>query len=249
MLRQKSYKSGCIVRVDDTASGELPDPRSDRVVGSTIVVRSGGQLKISPTAQIINSSLTVAPGGSLTVGDWTTIAESKIFVYESAGFAIGSNSSFIDSVARVRRPGAAFSVGDRTRINRRCSFFVDTSISIGDFCLFSADILCTDSQIHSLDWRERRQEILSWNPGQQTDFPRESSNIRSAPLTIESDCWLGRGASILVAKTGNIEGLRIGRGCVIGAGAVVKNSLPDLSLAVGVPAKVIRRLSEESSEF
>lgn len=249
MLRQKNYKPGCIVRVDDTASGELPDPKSDRVEQSTIVVNAGGQLKISPTARIVNSSLTVAAGGSLTVGDWTTIQESKIVVYESASFAIGSNSSFIDSVARVRRPEAVLSIGDRTRINRRCTFFVDTSVSIGDFCLFAADILCTDSQVHSLDWKERRQEIMSWATGQNADSPFDSSNIRSAPLSIESDCWLGRGASILVAKAGNIEGLRIGRGCVVGAGAVVKDSLPELSLAVGVPAKVIRRLSEESSEF
>ena len=51
---------------------------------------------------------------------------------------------------------------------------------------------------------------------------------------IEDDCWLGTGAKVL-------DGVRIGRGCVIGAGAVVTKDIPPYSIAVGVPAKVIGR--------
>ena len=202
-----------------------------------------GQLKISPRAKIVDSFLSVGADAKLTVGDETAIEESKIFVSDAAVFSIGSGSKLGTAKIGVRKRGAVLSIGDRTRIGKTCHILADTSIKIGDFCLFAADILCTDSQNHSLDWKERRQEILSWETG-QTDLLLPSWNIRSAPLTIESDCWFGRGASILVAKAGNTDGLRIGRGCVIGAGTVVKDSLPDFSLAVGVPANVIRRLSE-----
>ena len=52
-------------------------------------------------------------------------------------------------------------------------------------------------------------------------------------ITIGRDVWIGAGAVIL-------DGVSIGDGCVIGAGAVVNESLPPNSIAVGVPAKVVR---------
>ncbi len=60
-----------------------------------------------------------------------------------------------------------------------------------------------------------------------------SQGIRTADITIEDDCWIGYRAIIL-------PGVRIGRGTVVGAGAVVSKDLPEMSVAVGVPARVIR---------
>ncbi len=56
------------------------------------------------------------------------------------------------------------------------------------------------------------------------------------PTRIGSNCWIGAGATIL-------GGVSIGNGCVIGAGAVVRGDLPDNSIAVGVPARIIKKLS------
>ena len=56
------------------------------------------------------------------------------------------------------------------------------------------------------------------------------------PVTIEEDCWLGTGAIVL-------PGVRVGRGSIIGAGAVVTKDIPPLSLAVGVPARVVRQIT------
>lgn len=53
-------------------------------------------------------------------------------------------------------------------------------------------------------------------------------------VTIEDDCWIGAKATIL-------DGVTIGRGCVIGAGAVVTRSIPPYSVAMGVPARVVRQ--------
>jgi acetyltransferase-like isoleucine patch superfamily enzyme len=52
-------------------------------------------------------------------------------------------------------------------------------------------------------------------------------------IKIEDNCWLGTGVKIL-------DGVTIGRGCVIGAGSVVTKNIPPYSVAVGVPAKVIK---------
>lgn len=66
--------------------------------------------------------------------------------------------------------------------------------------------------------------------------------IRKQPLqtkggiTIDDDAWLGFGVIVL-------DGVRIGKGAVIGAGAVVTHDVPDGAIAAGVPARVINTRS------
>ncbi len=68
-------------------------------------------------------------------------------------------------------------------------------------------------------------------------FSDPNTPINQQPLsckgiTIEDDCWLGAGVRIM-------DGIRVGMGSVIGAGAVVTKDIPANSVAVGVPAKII----------
>ncbi|MBE9157106.1 acyltransferase [Nodosilinea sp. LEGE 06152] len=60
-------------------------------------------------------------------------------------------------------------------------------------------------------------------------------------IVIEDDCWLGTGVRVL-------DGVTIGHGSVVGAGAVVTKSLPPFSVAVGVPAKVMYKRSDATSK-
>lgn len=53
------------------------------------------------------------------------------------------------------------------------------------------------------------------------------------PVRIGKGTWLGHGACVM--------GASIGRNCVIGSGAVVTKDIPDYSVAVGAPARIIRR--------
>lgn len=59
-------------------------------------------------------------------------------------------------------------------------------------------------------------------------------------IVIEDDCWLGTGVRVL-------DGVVIGRGSVIGAGAVVTKSIPPYSVAVGVPARVLYKRGAKSA--
>lgn len=61
------------------------------------------------------------------------------------------------------------------------------------------------------------------------------------PIRIEDDCWIGANVTIL-------PGVTIGKGCTIGAGSVVSKSIPPYSVAVGVPAKVIKKLPTVEEE-
>lgn len=55
------------------------------------------------------------------------------------------------------------------------------------------------------------------------------------PVTIGDNCWIGGGTTIL-------PGVTIGNNCTIGAGSVVVKDIPDNSIAVGNPCRVVRTL-------
>jgi acetyltransferase-like isoleucine patch superfamily enzyme len=63
--------------------------------------------------------------------------------------------------------------------------------------------------------------------------------VRYQGIVVEDDVWIGSQVVVL-------DGVRIGRGCVIGAGSVVTKSIDPWSVAVGVPAKVIKSRREQA---
>jgi len=68
----------------------------------------------------------------------------------------------------------------------------------------------------------------------ETEVQSRQDNIEFArEVTIGDDCWIGGNVVILL-------GVVIGKGCTIGAGSVVTKSVPDYSVAIGSPAKVIK---------
>ena len=61
-------------------------------------------------------------------------------------------------------------------------------------------------------------------------------------IRIEDDCWIGGNVIIL-------PGVTIGRGSTIGAGAVVTKDIPPYSVALGAPAKVVKKLQSVEEEM
>lgn len=77
----------------------------------------------------------------------------------------------------------------------------------------------------------------------RTDIPMMFQGYEEEkPIIIDDDVWIGSNVTIL-------DGAHIGKGCIIGAGAVVTNEIPDYSIAVGVPARVIKsRLENDEND-
>ncbi|CAO1638723.1 unnamed protein product [Sympodiomycopsis kandeliae] len=67
---------------------------------------------------------------------------------------------------------------------------------------------------------------------------RQAGYERALPVSIGRDSWIGGGVSIMA-------GVKIGKGVTIGAGSVVTRDIPDFSVAVGTPARVVKTLEGE----
>ncbi|MEU6155745.1 acyltransferase [Actinosynnema sp. NPDC047251] len=69
-------------------------------------------------------------------------------------------------------------------------------------------------------------------------LPIKDQGIVKSPVRIGPDCWLGTKVTVT-------RGTRIGRGCVLGAHAVVRGDVPDYKIAVGIPARVVKDRRED----
>jgi acetyltransferase-like isoleucine patch superfamily enzyme len=63
-----------------------------------------------------------------------------------------------------------------------------------------------------------------------------------APVSIGRNTWLGQNVVVL-------PGVTIGQHCVIGANSVVNSSIPDFSVAVGAPARVVKQYDRNSGQW
>lgn len=130
-----------------------------------------------------------------------------------------------------------FHYGCHTRIGKRCfmnfNFTVqdDAKVSIGEYCNFGPNVTIV-TPLHPMLPDERRGIVCSDG--------EERFLCYAKPVTIGSDCWFG--ANVVICP-----GVTIGDNCVIGAGSVVTRSIPANSFAAGVPAKVIRTITEADS--
>jgi len=70
----------------------------------------------------------------------------------------------------------------------------------------------------------------------ETEVQSRRDNVEyGLPVVIGDDSWIGGGVVIL-------PGVTIGRGCTVGAMSVVTKDIPDFSVAIGQPAKVVKKV-------
>ena len=118
------------------------------------------------------------------------------------------------------RNGERISIGARSKVGERAYVWAgDASgrVIIGEDCRLGPEVFVTAS-----DYGLAPDETIAGQPRNERD------------VIIGNDVWLG--ARVFVAA-----GVSIGDGCVVSAGSVVSKSLPPGSVAVGIPARIVRR--------
>ena len=114
--------------------------------------------------------------------------------------------------------GKNIHIGKRVFINMGCKFQDQGGIYIGDGTLIGHNVV-----------------LATLNHAKS---PNDRGTMIPAPIHIGKNVWIGANATIL-------PGVTIGDGAIVAAGAVVTRDVPENTIVGGVPASVMRKLSEE----
>lgn len=118
--------------------------------------------------------------------------------------------------------GSNISIGEGSYLNFNCNFIDDGKITIGEKVMFGVGVtIATVGHPVCPDLREY---------------------MYTDPVVIEDNCWIGAAVTIC-------PGVRIGKNSVIGAGSVVTKDIPENSVAVGNPCRVVREISEKDWKY
>jgi acetyltransferase-like isoleucine patch superfamily enzyme/glycosyltransferase involved in cell wall biosynthesis len=116
-----------------------------------------------------------------------------------------------------RHLGEGLTIGDRSNIGPYCYLGAYGGITIGKDVMMGPRVSLF-AENHNFD---------------KLDVSMREQGCTKREIIVEDDCWLGSGSIILA-------GVKIGKGSVVAAGAVVTSNIPEYSIAAGNPARVIR---------
>jgi len=150
---------------------------------------------------------------------------------------IGRGASVYLGVMFDVGPQGRVSVGDFTLING-ARIICDAEVSFGDYCLISWNTVFMDTCRLPTLVASRRTEL---NAFASREPRRLEGTTIARPIRIERNVWIGFDACIL-------PGVTVGEGSVVGARSVVVEDVPPFSVAVGNPARVIRKLDPPQTD-
>jgi len=124
-------------------------------------------------------------------------------------------------------------IGNNVQINDYVHITAMANVTIGDNVLMASKIYISDCS-HGF-----------YNGGEVDSSPEQYPIDRSyniSEVIIEDNVWLGEFVSVL-------PGVKIGKGAIIGSNSVVTKDIPANTIAVGSPAKVIKKYNVETKKW
>lgn len=120
--------------------------------------------------------------------------------------------------------GYNISIGENFFSNYNCTILDCAKVTIGNNVLFAPN-------------------VSLFTAGHPIHFEPRNAGVEYAfPITIGDNVWIG--GCVIVNP-----GITIGSNVVIGSGSVVTSNIPDNSVAVGNPCKVIRKITDEDKQY
>lgn len=160
--------------------------------------------------------------------DGTAILEDYVFInaLSKNGVKIGKNvsigrNSIIECTGVIRELGEGLVIGDNVGIAANAFLAVRGPVEIGENTIIGPGV-----SLHA------ENHVFA-----DRDIPIRLQGSDRKGVTIGKDCWIGSKVVIL-------DGVKIGDGCVVAAGAVVNKSFPSYTIIGGVPAKILKYRGE-----
>lgn len=178
--------------------------------------KKSGKMTFIGSRVKIRSKKHIISGSGLTIEDGCFInALCKNTVHIGKNFSLGRNS-IIECTGVIRELGDSLEIGDDVGIAANAFISVRGKVKIGSSTIFGPGVkLFSENHIYT---------------DKTTPIYLQGTDRKG--IEIGEDCWIGADAIIL-------DGVRIGKGSVVAAGAVVNKDVPDYSVVGGVPAKII----------
>lgn len=124
--------------------------------------------------------------------------------------------------------GVFTEIGDNFYANFNLTVLDCCKVTIGDNVMIGPNVSIL-TPVHPLCWQDRNMRFRPDGSPYDLEYAK--------PITIGDNCWIAGDVTIC-------GGVTIGSGSVIGAGSVVTRDIPENSLAVGNPCRVIREITE-----
>lgn len=128
---------------------------------------------------------------------------------------------WLQLTSQIDKPGVGIVIGDNTYIGPRVYLGAAEQIMIGDRCQIGGNVSFI---AESHNFKDADKEIFE-------------QGVSRKGIFLGDDCWIGNNSIIL-------DGVKLGKGCVVGAGAVVTRSFDDYSVISGCPAKLMYKRNE-----
>jgi lipopolysaccharide O-acetyltransferase len=124
-------------------------------------------------------------------------------------------------------------IGDNVEVNDYVHIGAINSVKIGNNVLIASKVFISDHNHGFYGLNNRHDSPLSIPKDRELSF---------SSVTIEDNVWLGEFVAVL-------PGVTIGTGSIIGSMSVVSKSIPAFSIAIGSPAKVIKKYNCETAKW
>jgi acetyltransferase-like isoleucine patch superfamily enzyme len=179
-------------------------------------IANGGLSHLDLTVKFNNPS-------AIKIGRKSSINSFSFFDNSTGSVLIGDNVKVGDNCRFTTFSNSVIKIGKNTSIHGSCHFTGD--VEIGEGCLLARNIFLSS---HSHEFK--LQPMLTIK--EQDKIAIEKNLKNSKPVIIEDDVWLAWGCLVM-------PGVRVAKGSVIGANAVVTKDTEPYGVYGGVPAKKI----------
>lgn len=171
---------------------------------------------------VFGRNMTIRHPGKIEIGDNVVFDDNTVIDAkgeDNEGLSIGSNV-LVGRNTSISCKGGDIKIGDYTNIGPANIIISESSLKIGKYVFTSGNVYMIAGGNHTFD----RRDIPIWH----------QPCISKGGIVLDDDIWIGASSTIL-------DGVRIGKGAIIGAATLVHKRIRPYTINLGVPAQLVKK--------